>query len=469
MIGEFQVKTLSPETRALAYQFLFIAFVLGFPFGIATSPIIFRDGDTSWQVAAGDWILKNGRIPTTDPFSFTAAGHPWVAMEWLSQLIYASAFRLAGHAGLATLVAAALFTLDSFLFFYLQRRCSPLLVAGTLLMMDVVLAPFMLARPHVLAWPLLASWTILLLKAAEKGQPPPLWSALILVVWTNLHASFPLALIIAGAIGFDALIAMRGAVLRRWLLFGAASVLALMLNANGLAGLLQPFRTSTLEMLPLIGEWHASSPHATPFFFAALLIGAGALLWSGIAVPIGRLLLLLAMLAMAFAHARHQSTFIIVAACVIPPLFRSKPAASDVPKWLMLGALPLLAFRAIWPLTPPESAANPRQLIAAVPPELRGQPVLNYYTMGGPLILAGIRPFIDGRAELYGDDFVLEYKKMADGDAERFDRAVKKYDIRWTILPIDSRLIRVIESSGKWRRIYSDEVGVIDVRVPPPS
>ena len=34
----------------------------------------------------------------------------------------------------------------------------------------------------------------------------------------------------------------------------------------------------------------------------------------------------------------------------------------------------------------------PGDLIAAVPPELRSQPVLNGYAMGGPLILSGIRP-----------------------------------------------------------------------------
>ena len=34
----------------------------------------------------------------------------------------------------------------------------------------------------------------LLLRAAERGRPPPLWSVIILVVWTNLHASFPVAL-----------------------------------------------------------------------------------------------------------------------------------------------------------------------------------------------------------------------------------------------------------------------------------
>jgi hypothetical protein len=455
------------DIRTLGLQLLFIALALGLPFGIATAPSIFRDGDVSWQIAAGQWILRNGTIPTTDPFSFTAAGRPWVAMEWLSEIVFASAFKLDRYAGLATVVATALMALNAILFFVLQRRVSTLVLASTLVMLNVVLAPFVLARPHVLAWPLLAGWTVLLLRSAEKSSPPPLWTALILVLWTNAHASFPLAIAIAGAIGLDTLIETKGAGLGKWLAFAGMSLIAIMLNANGIAGILQPFRTANLQMLPLIGEWHASSPHSTPYFFAVLLAGLGAALWSGLRVPPGRLLLLLAMLGMAFAHVRHQSAFIIAAACILPPLWRTKPSAPPVPAWLLAASAPLLIFRALAPLVPPEGMANPRHLIAAVPPQLRTQPVFNSYTFGGPLILAGIKPYIDGRAEIYGDAFVRDYVDIADGDLGAFNRAAQRYGIHWTMLPKDDeQLIKGLEESGQWVRIYSDQVGVIDVRKP---
>ncbi len=35
--------------------------------------------------------------------------------------------------------------------------------------------------------------------------------------------------------------------------------------------------------------------------------------------------------------------------------------------------------------------------------------MFNGYNFGGPLILAGIKPYIDGRADMYGDAFVLEW------------------------------------------------------------
>jgi hypothetical protein len=429
---------------------------------------MFRDGDVSWQVAAGQWILQHRQIPTTDPFSYTAFGHRWVAMEWLAQIIYGGAFNLDGYAGLAATVAGAVIALFAIIYFHLEKRASLFVVGLTLLIVAVVIAPFVLVRPHVLAWPLLAGWTILLSQAAEKGRPPSLWVTLLLVVWTNLHASFPLAILIEVAIAFDALASAGWSTLRPWLIFGLTSVVALMFNANGLAGVRQPFETTTSTMLPFIAEWHASTTNSTPEFFAAVIIGAGALLFSGVRVPIGRLVLVLVLLGMAFFHVRHQSFFIIVAACVLPPLASLQPATNHASRWLLIGAVPMLAFQAFTPLRPPEGSGNPRRLIAAIPADLRNRAVLNEYSFGGPLILAGVRPYIDGRAEIYGDDFVANYFKISAGDAGAFNDAVRRYGIQWTMLSRSQvSLIRNLEASGEWRRIYADEIGVIDVRRSP--
>jgi hypothetical protein len=116
------------------------------------------------------------------------------------------------------------------------------------------------------------------------------------------------------------------------------------------------------------------------------------------------------------------------------------------------------------PLDPPENEANPWKLIAAIPPELRSQPVLNGYSMGGPLILSGIRPYIDGRGDMYGDELVLGYARMIHGDAKALDEAVEKWGIRWAILPNESKLVPVLDRTPGWRRIRRDEVGAIYVR-----
>jgi hypothetical protein len=331
--------------------------------------------------------------------------------------------------------------------------------------MDIVLGSFMLARPHVLAWPMIALWTVLLAKASESGRPPPLWTALLLTIWVNLHGSFPIAALIGAALAFDALMVAKWKTLREWLIFGGACLVAICLNANGLAGILQPFHIATLKTLNLIAEWLPSTPSYTPNFYGVFLAVLGVLLWNGTRVPLGRLALLLAMLCLAFIQVRHQGWFAIVAAVLLPPLLGTKAEPSGRLAPLALLAAPLLLIRALWPLTPPETDANPRHLLAAIPPELRAQPVFNEYTLGGPLILAGIRPYIDGRSELYGDDFMNDYFAIADGDMAKFDGAVQHYNIRWSILPNErKRLIAGIDKSGQWQRIYADKVGMIFVR-----
>lgn len=448
-----------------ANKTLFMLLVLGFPIGLAGTSRIFGDGDVSWHIAAGRWIIEHQAIPSVDPFSFTRAGHPWVAMEWPAEIIYATAYDLAGHPGLSAVVAAALMALHAILYVHLRRSVGPIGLAATLIAMVFALLPFLHARPHLLVWPLLAGWTVLLLRALERDRAPPLWGALLMVVWTNLHGSFPLAAAIGGAIALDAMIKTRWATLKPWLLFALASLAGALCNLNGLAGLMQPFHVARLETLHLIMEWKPSTIEGTPFFYVVLLGGLAAMLWRGVRVPPGRLALLLVLLAMAFSQVRHQSWFVIVAAAVIPPLFGGRPAEVARVGWLWAMTVPMLAVRVLAPLAPDEGATNPRSLIAAVPPGLRSQPVLNEYSFGGPLILAGIRPYIDGRSEMYGDGFVRDYVAIAGGDMARFDRAVERYDIRWTILPNGAdQLVRALDHSPRWRRLHSDKVGVIHVR-----
>lgn len=464
MRGEALAETGGVRREGVVNLLLFGVLVLILPLLLASSPTIFNDGDVSWHIAAGNWIISHRSIPTTDPFSLTAAGQPWVATEWLPEIVFSTAFRMAGYPGLITIVAGAMIALHALIFFHLQRRAGPIAIAATLLILDVVLMRFLLARPHVLAWPLLAAWTILLLEAAEEERTPPLLAVLILPLWSNVHASFPLAALIGAAIAFDALQKTRWSNWRQWTGFAAASLVAILLNANGVRGLLRPLEMLQLKMLPLVQEWQPTTFAWTPQFYAALGIGLFALLHKGVRVPMGRLLLMIALGALAFSQARHQTWFIIAAACIVPPLLGSAPGRNPVASWAALAAVPLLAVRAIWPMEPSENSSNPRHLIAAIPPALRGQPLFNYYSFGGPLILAGIRPYIDGRGDMYGDAFVINYSEIMDGDAARFNAAVRRYGIRWTMLPTRSKLARKLNSSPQWTRIYADRVGAIHVR-----
>src|SRR6185369_4559302 len=63
---------------------------------LAWVPKVLGDPDTYWHIAAGEWILDHRQIPLVDPFSYTFAGQPWTAHEWLSEVLLALAFRAGG-------------------------------------------------------------------------------------------------------------------------------------------------------------------------------------------------------------------------------------------------------------------------------------------------------------------------------------------------------------------------------------
>jgi hypothetical protein len=194
---------------------------------------------------------------------------------------------------------------------------------------------------------------------------------------------------------------------------------------------------------------------------------------------IGEVLLLAVTLGLAFTHIRHQSVFMILAVLIVTPKFAGDGRRSAGPLFASVGearawiaaaivaAVAISVVRAAIPLQPRETFANPRSLIANIPENLKSQPVLNEYSIGGPLILDGVKVFIDGRADMYGDAFVSDYLKIIEADVPVFNRVVCKYGIRWTMLQQDNPMLKVLDASSAWKRIYSDKVGVIHVRTAP--
>ena len=450
---------------------LFVA-VLLLPAVLGSSTTIFNDGDVSWHIATGKWILAHRAIPHVDPFSFTWAGKPWVPMEWLADVIYASGYSLARYGGVAAAVVAALMALHAIAYFNMRRFVMPALAAlAALVLMDIALIPMMLARPHVLTWPVVALWTWALMRARDHERAPSLWWALLLTLWANLHASFVMGLLIAAMFGLEALVfsADRMRALRQWGLFGLACLIAFCINPHGIHALLYPLGFADLKLVPLIDEWKPSSPQVTPFFFAVLAVTLALIAWKRPRLTWVRWLLLAGLLGLALLQVRHQAMLAIVATMILPAGLAKaepgKPLERALGWVLAAGAVLLVMLRAAMPLSPPDNEANPWKLIAAVPPQLRSQPVLNGYSMGGPLILSGIRPYIDGRSDMYGDELVLGFWRITHGDEAALDAAVERWNIRWAIVPAGAkRLSALLDRTPGWRRIHADKVGAIYVR-----
>jgi hypothetical protein len=291
-----------------------------------------------------------------------------------------------------------------------------------------------------------------------------------MVVWANLHASFMMGLGVAAFFAVEALVHddNRTKVIKDWGLFGLASLAACLVAPHPISGLLYPLQVSQMQSLPLIGEWRPTDFRESPAFAVALVIAAvGAIALRSRISPL-RLLLLAGLGYLAIKHARHQPVFTVVASLVlIRGLGHSRDGAmgdrSALWKAVAIFFTAIAALRIAIPVERLNSASNPLSAIAHVPPQLRNQPVLNSYAFGGPLILAGMRPFIDGRGDMYGDAFMFEHQRLMRGDMQEFRRAAKRWRIKWTIIsPLDP-LSRSLDREPGWHRIYADRWAVIHV------
>jgi hypothetical protein len=90
--------------------------------------------------------------------------------------------------------------------------------------------------------------------------------------------------------------------------------------------------------------------------------------------------------------------------------------------------------------------------------------VLNEYGFGGLLIFSGVRPFIDGRADLYGDDFMEMYLSVVHAKGDMLDDVLCRYGIAWTMFGPETVVPALMDRTPGWRRLYSDNVAVIHVR-----
>jgi hypothetical protein len=456
--------------------FALLAAFAAFAFTIIV-PTALRDGDTGWHLATGAWIVAHTRVPTADPFSFTAPGRLWVAHEWLSELAMYASYRVAGWSGLINLIGTAMATLFALVAYEIRRWLSPRASIVALLMLVTGLLPSLLARPHILALPILATWLIVLLHARERGRAPPLGVALVMLVWANAHGSFVFGLALVGVFALEALVAAaaydRRRVVLGWGTFGVACAVAATATPAGIDGLVFPFYVDRLKLLAHLNEWQPADFATFSGFEAILLATLAALLLRPVRIPPIRLLLMLGVLHLALQHTRQEIVLVVVGILVLAePLgkaWSAKTAPSETSRresrsigiLILLLAIGLAGYRIAVPVVRGNSAGIPATALRHLPPSLRSQRVFNEYGFGGSLIFAGIRPYIDGRSDMYGDPFTLDYFAVAGGDTARWRAANARWQFGWTILPPRSRLARILDHDPAWQRIYADDVAVI--------
>jgi hypothetical protein len=111
-----------------------------------------------------------------------------------------------------------------------------------------------------------------------------------------------------------------------------------------------------------------------------------------------------------------------------------------------------LVARLALPLGPERSGARFADTLDRLPRALRVRPVLNDYVYGGQLIFNGVRPFIDSRADLYGDGFIRRYQSIVRPDRTALRQALAEYRIAWTIFPATNPIVQMLDQQPGWRR-----------------
>ena len=464
--------TSRPRGEALAYDLAPHALALA-TFALTTfAPAIFNDGDTFTHIAAGDWMLAHHAVPHVDPLTYSVAGKAWTAHEWLCEILLALAYKAGGLTGVALLTGAAA---ASAIFIVVRAAARDLggpALATVGVFAAMLVAPGLLARPHILALPVFALWAARLLNARDRA--PPLRLALLMTLWANLHGGFAFGLALIAPCAAESILAAgdRRAVARDWALFALASVAAALANPYGIEGLLFPARLLGLQALTRIGEWGPET-FAHPNALEAAMLGLiGLALLRPVRLPAIRLALLLGLLHLSLAHARHEMLL-----AVLGPMLLAAPLATALKTpgearphdrrtaALLAGALAIAALRLCLPAPIIPAYASARAALAALPDEVKRQPVLNGYAFGGYLSLEGVKPFVDGRADLFGDAFLSDYARIAHGESDALAAALQRDHVGWTMFAPEQGAAAAMDKLPGWRRIYADPRVVAHARI----
>lgn len=456
------------------------------------------DPDLWWHIRSGQWIVETGHVPLSDPFSFTRAGHAWVSHEWLSEVVF---YELWKHAGAAALIVfSALITTAGFILLYLRCPGEKRWAATATALGAFAAAPSWGARPQMFTFTL----TSLLLFLLQRGENRPrllFWIPPLFLVWLNLHAGFALGpalllaygvgLLLEAAVGNTPWQEARPTLLRMLLLLFACLALV-PLNPSGVQLYRYPFDTlRSPAMRTFIGEWRSPDFHQglyVPFLILWLLVLTA--LATSRSRPKGRVMVPLLLTAFAALDAaRHIPIFVLVAIPVIAAALpvagsylskssRRSPPNSSRFRPLFNGAVVILmaAFAlARWvSLSRTQDAREqelfPHRAVAFLHAGDYPQRIFAYYDWGGYVIwklYPSYRVFVDGRADLYGDDLlrqgVTTVMELRSGWRDVLDR----WEVDSLLVPPSSAVAQALLVDPNWHAAFRDSKAIILLRAHP--
>src|SRR5258706_151295 len=454
------------------------------------------DPDLWWHLRTGQWIMETGHIPHVDPFSFTRAGNPWVAHEWLSEVTFYGIWKYSGEAGL--IIFSAIATTAGFMLLYLRSLGKASWTAAVVTPGAPGFPATWGVRPQMFTFALAS----LLLWLLESGGEKPrllLWIPPLFLLWLNLHAGFAfgpvllvafcLGLIAESAIGETPWTKIRPR-LFHVLLVLMACVALVPLNPSGAQLYRYPLDVlRSAGMRSFIIEWFPPDFHQLhylPLFLIWLaLLGA---LASSRNRPKARVLVPFLMTFFAALDAvRHIPLLEFTATPVIAAAFcglsswkqiSSPPKAGSVDRVRLAFPAAILLLIAAFALTrwsvlvrqqaTTEAEVFPPQAVEFLHAHTIPNRLFVYYDWGGYLILKlypQYRVFMDGRADLYGDDLLRQFQKasqLRDG----WEQVLDRWRVEAVLVPPSGALAQSLLLDDRWHVEFRDSHAILFLSTP---
>jgi hypothetical protein len=470
-------------------------------------------------------MLKNGRVPSADLFSFTKAGQPWFAWEWLSDVLMAA---MHSRFGLGGIVVASLVLLGATsvgIYRSTGEESEYRLIASVLTGLAMAASTIhWLARPHLVT-PLFAGMFCCLLNRVEKRSNDRrllLLLPALTVLWVNLHGGFFVGIVLLityamGAAGEElAHGTRRSAWIRaqKYLLTAGACVVASLVNPYGYRLHIHVAQyLGSSFYFKRISEFQSVDFHSfTAAYFETLLVLAIA----SAAWHLGKGRLIQSLLLLSWAHlalfsVRNIPIFAVVSAPGIglamrdwlrladsrwPLDWRGKVAASLLEPETGLGIIASDRNRSRWHLAPCVAVlalgwfvSHPGRLRAlhadfdrsCFPTDAatflshhEPLPAVRLYASwqwGGYLIYRlwpSVPVFDDGRTDFYGPPFVREGLRVWEVRPD-WAEILARYRVNAALVPVDSALGTVLRERADWKLVYADRVALMFVRVENPE
>ncbi|HUE98486.1 MAG TPA: hypothetical protein VMN99_04480, partial [Anaerolineales bacterium] len=181
-----------------SYDFVWLSFLililvtLSFLFSIPPQ-------DYWWCLRIGRDILSTGTVPVRETLSWSQAGQPILYEPWLACVMFEQVNELGG-ASLTFLLRGLLIAMTYGLIWVMARQSlTPLLATVLVLIVGLASSNNWVMRAQLFAYPLFVLCVYSLLNW-QQGNHKLLWVLPVTaILWANLHGSFVLGLVLAGA------------------------------------------------------------------------------------------------------------------------------------------------------------------------------------------------------------------------------------------------------------------------------